>query len=126
MSDTQSAQQPRAVEIKAEGDTIAAKIIGPVIVANRAQVILDDVGRAIDDAGSGLRFLVLDFDEVTFINSTGIGTCLELGTRAKAKAARPILYRLTSDVNEIFTRCKVDLIYTIVQSQAELAKVLTD
>ena len=126
MSDTQSAQQPRAVEIKAEGDTIAAKIIGPVIEANRAQVILDDVGRAIDDAGSGLRFLVLDFDEVTFINSTGIGMCLQLGTRARAKAAHPILYRLTRDVNEILTRCKVDAVYTIVQSQAELAKLLSD
>jgi anti-anti-sigma regulatory factor len=100
MSDAQPARQPRAVEIKADGDTIAAKIIGPVIEANRAQVILDDVGKAIDDAGSGLRFMVLDFDEVTFINSTGIGTCLELGARAKAQAARPILYRLTSDVNE--------------------------
>ena len=105
---------------------IAAKIVGPIIEANRAQVILDDVGRAIDEAGSGLRFMVLDFDEVTFINSTGIGTCLELGTRAKAKAALPILYRLTKDVTEILTRCKADTIYTIVQSQDELAKVLAD
>ena len=126
MSDSQPARQPRAVDIKAEGDTIAAKIIGPVVEANRAQVILDDVGKAIDDAGSGLRFMVLDFDEVTFINSTGIGTCLQLGSRAKAKAACPILYRLTSEVNEILMRCKVDSIYTIVQSQAELARVLAD
>ena len=126
MSDAPPARQPRAVEIKADGDMIAAKIIGPVIEANRAQIILDDVGKAIDDAGSGLRFMVLDFDEVTFINSTGIGTCLQLGARVKAQAARPILYRLTSDVNEILTRCKVDSIYTIVQSQAELAKILAD
>ncbi|MHC4079863.1 MAG: STAS domain-containing protein [Planctomycetota bacterium] len=126
MADAESARQLRAVEIKADGDMIAAKIVGPIIEANRAQVILDDVGRAIDEAGSGLRFMVLDFDEVTFINSTGIGTCLELGTRAKAKAALPILYRLTKDVTEILTRCKADTIYTIVQSQDELAKVLAD
>jgi hypothetical protein len=29
-------------------------------------------------------------------------------------------------VNEILTRCKADSIYTIVQSQDELAKVLAD
>ncbi|MHC4275457.1 MAG: STAS domain-containing protein [Planctomycetota bacterium] len=126
MSDTEPTRQPRAVEIKAEGDMIAAKIIGPVIEANRAQVIVEDVGKAIDDAGTGLRFMVLDFDEVNFVNSTGIGACLELGTRAKAKGALPVLYRLTSDVTEILLRCKVDSIYTIVQTQDELAKVLAD
>ena len=50
MSDTPSARQPRAVDIKIERDTIAAKIVGPVVEANRAQVILDDVGRAMEDA----------------------------------------------------------------------------
>jgi anti-anti-sigma regulatory factor len=126
MSETEPTRQPRAVEIKAEGDMIAAKIIGPVIEANRAQIIVEDVGKAIDDAASGLRFVVLDFDEVTFVNSTGIGACLELGTRAKAKGALPVIYRLTDDVTEILTRCKVDSIYTFVQSQDELAKVLSD
>ncbi|MHC4129757.1 MAG: STAS domain-containing protein [Planctomycetota bacterium] len=126
MTDARTKRQPHAVEIKAEGDMMAAKIVGPVIEANRAQIILDDVGQALEKAGSGLRFMVLDFAEVTFINSTGIGICIQLGNRAKAQGALPILYRLTKDVTEIFTRCRVDAVYTIVQTQDELAKLLAD
>jgi anti-anti-sigma factor len=126
MTDAPSTRQPRAVDIKAEGDMLAARIVGPVIEANRARIIMDDVGQAIEQAGSGLRFMVLDFEEVTFINSTGIGVCLQLGNRARAQGARPILYRLTADVNEIFTRCRVDAVYTIVQTTDELTKLLQE
>jgi anti-anti-sigma factor len=126
MTDARTKRQPHVVEIKAEGDTVAVKIVGPVIEANRAQMILDDVGRALEAAGSGLRFMVLDFAEVTFINSTGIGICFQLGNRAKAQGALPVLYRLTQDVNEIFTRCRADAVYTIVQTKDELARLLAD
>ncbi len=126
MPDPRPTRQPHAVEIKTEGDTVAAKIVGPVIEANRAQLILDAVGKAMEEIGSEFRFMVLDFDEITFINSTGIGMCIQLATRAKAKGARPILYRPTSDVHEIFTRCRVDAVYTIVKTTDELANILAE
>jgi anti-anti-sigma factor len=126
MADSPSTRQPRAVDIKAEGDMVAAKIVGPAIESNRAQIILDTVGKAIDEIGNGLRFMVLDLAEVTFINSTGIGICIQLGNRAKATGGLPILYRPTEDVNEIFVRCKADAIFTMVKTTDELAQILTD
>jgi anti-anti-sigma regulatory factor len=126
MSDSAPARQPHAVEIKTEGDTMAARMVGPVIEANRAQVVLDTVGKAMDEMGTGLRFMVLDFDEITFINSTGIGMCLQLGTRAKALGARPILFFNDTATTEIYTRCRADTVYTIVRTEDELAKVLAD
>ncbi|MHC4219472.1 MAG: STAS domain-containing protein [Planctomycetota bacterium] len=126
MPDPQPRQQLRAVDIKTEGDMLAARIVGSVIESNRAQVILDAVTRAMDGLGSDLRFMVIDFDEVTFINSTGIGACLQLATKAKAGGAVPIAYRPTEDVTEIFTRCKVDSVFRMVQTTDELARILGD
>ena len=96
----------RAVDIKADGDTIVARIVGPVIESNRAEVILDVIGRTIKDAGSGLRFLVLDFDDVTFINSSGIGACMQVASWAKANGTVPVLFRPCEEVVEFRRRTK--------------------
>ena len=114
----------RAVDIKADGDTVVAKIVGPVIESNRAEVILDVVGRTIKDAGSGLRFLVLDFEEVTFINSSGIGACIQVATWAKANGTVPVLFRPSEEVVEILVRCKADRLYRIAKDCDEMAAIV--
>jgi len=114
----------RAVDIKADGDTVVARIVGPVIESNRAEVILDVVGRTIEDAGDGLRFLVLDFDDVTFINSTGIGACMQVAMWAKANGAVPVLFRPRDEVVEIFARCKADKLYRIARDCDEMTAIV--
>jgi anti-anti-sigma regulatory factor len=115
----------RAVVIKADGDTVVARIVGPVIESNRADVILDVVGRTIKDAGSGLRFLVLDFEEVTFINSSGIGACMQVASWAKANGTVPVLFRPCDDVVEILVRCKADKVYRIAKDCDEMAAIVS-
>jgi anti-anti-sigma factor len=115
----------RAVDVKADGDTVVARIVGPIIESNRAEVILDVVGQAIKDAGSGLRFLVLDFGEVTYINSSGIGACMQLATWAKANGTVPVLYRPSEEVTEILVRCKADRLYRIARDCDEMAAIVS-
>ena len=115
----------RAVEVKSEGDTVLARIVGPVIESNRAEVILDVVGRTIKDAGKDLRFLVLDFDEVTFINSSGIGACMQVALWAESSGAVAVLYRPCEEVAEILTRCKADKLYRVARTCDELAAIVS-
>jgi anti-anti-sigma factor len=114
----------RAIDIKADGDTMVARVVGSVIESNRAEAILDTVTQALADTGGDLRFLVLDFGEVSFINSSGIGACMQLANRAQAAGAQPILYRPSEEVIEILTRCKADQVYRVAASTDDLATIL--
>ena len=73
MPETDPGQQLRVADITTDARTVTARIIGPVIEQNRAAAILDTVKKAIQEAGEALTGLVLDFEDVTFITSSGIG-----------------------------------------------------
>jgi anti-anti-sigma factor len=124
MSEPQPTPQLRAVDVTSDHGVVAAKIVDGVVEAHRAAVILDTVGKAIDEYAGDLRFVVLDFGDVDFINSSGIGAIIELAGVVSQKGAQPILYRPADNVVEILKMMKVDRIYSFVHTVAELASVL--
>jgi anti-anti-sigma factor len=114
------------VDVTSGHGVVVAKIIDGAVEAHRAAVILDTVRQAIDQHADDLKFVVLDFGQVDFINSSGVAACLELADDVKHKGAQPIIYRPTDNVVEILRLVKADRIYTVVRTVDELAKVLAE
>ena len=124
MPEPEPSPRLRAVEIKTGHGVVAANIIGPAVEANRAAIILESVGQAIDECGDDLHFVVFDLGEVDFINSSGVAAFLKLGGAVKEMGAVPIIYRATDNVVEILWMVKAGGLFTFAKTTEELEKVL--
>lgn len=120
MPDTHPQQQLRAADITSEGGTVTAKLIGPVIEQHRGRAIVESVGKAVAEAGEAIRCLVLDFSEITFINSSGIAACIELHNGFNDKDVKTIIFQPTDEVAAIFKKIKLTDLYTIARTSDEL------
>ena len=118
--------QPQAdfVDVSSEGGVVTAKIVTSTVEEREATVILDNVKGAIDQAGNGLRYVVLDFGSVAFINSSGLAACIEIRNQADTQGAKTIVYRPREDVDQVFKMVKVDRLYTFAHTAEELATAL--
>jgi anti-anti-sigma factor len=126
MAQQQPTRQLRAVDVSVEAGVLAARIIGPTVEANRAAVIREKVKEAMDRHAGDLKYVVLDFGEVDFVNSSGVGVCMELANEARRHNATPIVYRPTDTVTDILKMVSADRLYRFVQTAEELATVFSE
>ncbi|MHC5006456.1 MAG: STAS domain-containing protein [Planctomycetota bacterium] len=124
MPEPEPTRRLHAVDIKTGHGVVAAKIIGPAVEANRAAVIQELVGQAIDECGDDLHFVVFDLADVDFLNSSAVAAFLTLGGLVKEKGAEPVIYRATDNVVEILWMVKAGGLLTFAQTADELEKVL--
>ncbi len=113
------------VAVSNEGGVITATIAVAMIEEREATTILENVKSAMNQAGEGLRWVVLDFGAVSFINSSGLAACIEIRNEATQHGVSTILYRPTEDVNELFKMVKVDRLYRFVNTADELSEVIS-
>ncbi len=113
------------VDVTTEGGVITARIRQPNVEEHEASIILDRLREAMEKTGSDLQAVVLDFGEVTFINSSGLAACIEVRNGAAAKGAQTILYRPREDVSNLFRMVKVDRLYTFANDAQELKKLVS-
>ncbi len=113
-----------AVDATTVNGVVTARIIGPAVEAHRGKAIVETVGRAIDEAAESVRVLVLDFGSVTFINSSGIGCCIQLCNSLKEKGIRMIAYRPNEKLIEIFREMKLARMFEVVETPSGLAAAL--
>ncbi len=116
---------PDLVDVSSDGGVVTARIVSTTFEERQAMGILEAVKVAMDEAGDGLRYVVLDFGEVNFINSSGLAACIELRNGADAQGARTIVYRPKDEVNEVFRMVRVDRLYTFAHSAEELEKLVS-
>ncbi len=113
------------VDVTTDGGVITARICQPNVEEHEASIILDRLRAAMKQTGSDLQAVVLDFGEVTFINSSGLAACIEVRNGAAAQGARTILYRPREDVRNLFRMVKVDRLYAFAQDAKELQELVS-
>ncbi len=113
------------VDVTTEGGVITARICQPNVEEHEASIILERLRAAMEQTGSELQAVVLDFGEVTFINSSGLAACIEVRNGAAAQGARTILYRPREDVSNLFRMVKVDRLYAFAQDEKELQELVS-
>ncbi len=113
------------VDVTTDGGVITARICRPNVEEHEAAIILDRVRAAMKQSGSDLKAVVLDFGEVTFINSSGLAACIEVRNGAAEQGARTILYRPREDVSNLFRMVKVDRLYAFAHDAQELQQLVS-
>lgn len=124
MTDIKSGQQIRVADITFEDGTLTARIIGPVVEQNRGAAIIERVNQAIAEAGDGLRCLVLDLEEVTFVTSSGVGAIVRIHNGLGDRGVRTVAYRPCPDVADVLSKMKIDKLYAVARTEAQLKEAL--
>ncbi|HRP62281.1 MAG TPA: STAS domain-containing protein [Phycisphaerales bacterium] len=101
---------------------LMAKLITPSIGQRESPIITQLIATELEAAGTANppRALVLDFSQVTFLNSMGLGMCIDLRNRMAVIKGRVILYGVNTQLLETLKLTKMDRLFTIVDDVKKL------
>ncbi|MDP7009462.1 MAG: STAS domain-containing protein [Phycisphaerales bacterium] len=101
------------VETTFKNGTVHATFVGPRIGEREAAVIANSVNAKLRECGTKVKHLVLDFSEVQFISSLGLGMCIDVRNTAEQCKAETSIVGLTSHLQELFEMMRLDRLFTI-------------
>ena len=101
------------VETTFSGGIVYATLVGPRIGEREAAIIANSVNGKLREYGSKVKSLVLDFNEVQFISSLGLGMCIDVRNTAEQNNAGTSIVNLTSHLQELFEMMRLDRLFTI-------------
>ena len=126
MTDSDSTSHPemsREAAVNVADGVVTAQIMHPSIGADEASTIHLKIHKVLAQVDS-LRALVFDLSEVTFMNSMGVGMCIDLRNRAVEQDAKTFIIGLTPELQKLFEAVKVDELFTLVRSRDDVTKSL--
>lgn len=98
------------VRTDVERGVLVATITTNALSDYESRVVTDEIQR---EAPKGMWNVILDFAEVQFMASAGIGMILTLVHQAKAQKGKMIVCNLNSDIRDVLKMTKVDKLFTI-------------
>jgi len=101
------------VDITFSNGVMNACIIGPRIGEREATLVANAVNTQLKQCGKKVNSLVLDFSEVQFISSLGLGMCIDVRNTAEQSNAGTSIVGLTSHLKELFEMMRLDRLFTI-------------
>ena len=104
------------LEVRSAGDGASIIDIDGEITASSEDVLMDAYGRASD---SGVKAIVLNFTELEYMNSGGIGLLVTLLVRAQRQRRRVLAYGLSDHYREIFELTRLDDAVGIHDSESD-------
>lgn len=111
-------------EVSAKPGVLQIKFIGPSVGQREVPIISDLVMPELERRLASIKRVVFDFSEISFMNSMGLGLCIDLRNRIVEAGGKAILFGLNQELAELFKMVKVDRLFTIAKDKAELAKKL--
>jgi anti-anti-sigma factor len=97
---------------------------GPQLGEREATVLCRELNDALDAVGRRLRILLLDLSDVQMMTSVGLGLCIDARNQAQRGGASTVLYGLSGQLRQLFRMMKVDRLYKMAHTQAELTRAL--
>jgi len=101
------------VDITISNGTMNACIVGPRIGEREAAVVANAINAQLKQYGKKVKTLVLDFSEVQFISSLGLGMCIDVRNTAEMSGASTSIVGLTNHLKELFEMMRLDRLFTI-------------
>lgn len=109
--------------IQTEGHVVTARLHGPNVGEREGGIILNRITAHVDQLSGPVKHIVLNFADVTFLNSAGIGSCIQIQNLAKKNGARTILYAVTADIQQVLKITRLDRLFKIADNEKQLAKL---
>lgn len=112
------APPPRASELKSPFTTMSyrngvlrVRLVGPQVNERESRIMREEIDRALDLVGPGLKAFILDLTEVQIMSSFGLGLCIELRNGAADHGARCLMVGVNRRLADLFTLLNVDRMY---------------
>ena len=77
------------------------------------------------DPGTELVYRPVKFSAVSFMSSMGLSMFIGARNAAAAVGAQPVLFGLNKDLKSLMAMMKMDKLFKVVDSQADLNKLLS-
>lgn len=101
------------VDISFCNGTINACLVGPRIGEREATIVANAVNAKINEFGNKVTSLVLDFTDVQFVSSLGLGMCIDVRNTAQNCNADTAIVGLTNHLRELFEMMRLDRLFEI-------------
>ena len=122
--DTPLTRESAFAALSFKGGVLTIRFAGPRVAEREAAIVSRETNDALETLGRRLRVLVLDLSDVQMMTSVGLGLCIDIRNSAKRLKAATILYGLCPQLEELLGMLKVDRLYKIAATEAELSKLL--
>ena len=99
---------------------LRVKPVGPNVGQREGPIIDRDVQPLLAAAGTKLKALVLDLNDVTFMSSMGLGTCIALRNEANSNGAKTAIVGLHPELKALFEMMRIHKLYEIHESEEKL------
>lgn len=109
------------VEVAWDGPVVKIKFAGPNIGQRETPIIQEDISPYLKL--KTIKFLVMDLSSVSFMSSMGLSMFIGARNAAAAVGAQPVLYGLNKDLKSLMAMMKMDKLFKVVDSQADLTKL---
>ena len=106
------------VDVSFSNGILKACIVGPRIGEREATIVANAVNGKLNELGGKVRSLVLDFSEIQFISSLGLGMCIDVRNTAEKVKANTSILGLTCHLRELFEMMRLDCLFQIESTQA--------
>lgn len=101
------------VDVSFCNGTLNASIAGPRIGEREASIVANAVNAKINEFGNKVTSLVLDFTDVRFVSSLGLGMCIDVRNTAENYDAGTAIVGLTNHLKELFEMMRLDRLFKI-------------
>ena len=114
--------EERFAEIIIERGVLTAKLAGPSVGQREGEVVAGMIQARLEGPDA-VNAIVLDFTDISFINSAGLGSCITVRNDAKPRGAAVILYGMHASIRDVFTMTRLDKLFTIADDEKRLEKL---
>lgn len=110
--------------VSLDDGVLTVAFTGPSLAEREATIVAREIENALDAASKTLRLLVLDMGELRIMSSIGLGVCIDARNAARKRGAETVVFRLDARLRELFRMTRVDRLYTMLDSRAELGRLV--
>lgn len=112
------------VRIVADGRDLHASVLSSTLATVESSVIGPALQAALEAAAEGLRYLIVDLSEVSFISSSALSMLIEVQTFARTRAASVVLAGVRDEVMEVVSVTRLEKVLAVCRTPAELEQAM--
>lgn len=107
------------VDITYHRGIVKAFVVGPRIGEREATIVANAINAKLKEYGKKVNSLVLDFSNVQFVSSLGLGMCIDVRNTAEQCQASTTISGLASYLQELFVMMRLDRLFVIEQEDVQ-------
>lgn len=115
--------EERFAEIQIERGVLTARLTGPSVGQREGEVVASMIQARLEGPAA-VSSVVLDFTDISFINSAGLGSCITVHNDAKPRGAVVVLYGMNATIRDVFKMTRLDKFFKIADDEKRLEKIV--